>query len=227
MNQVVDEMTTPLLSETEQFLSQTAAKVLKGERIGREEARRLASVGRENLLLLFYYADKIRRTFCGDAARVCSIINAKSGSCSEDCSFCAQSVRTFCDSVAYYPLVETDVIRHAAEKACEDGATGFGIVISGRGVKSRQELEKIGDAVETIARLGKIAPHASLGMMGEEDLRYLKERGLECFHHNLETSKAFFDKVCTTHTYAERAVTVRAVKKAGLRGLFRGYLRRR
>ncbi len=204
------------MEPTEIFLAETAARVLAGESIEKDVAERLTQIKREHLLLLFYYADKIRRQFRGDRVRMCSIINAKSGACSENCAFCAQSAHFKDAPVQVYPLVETDTIRHAAELAAKDGASEFGIVISGWGIRNDEEMREIGEAIQTVADMNTVGTHASLGIVAEERLRYLKERGLTCLNHNLETSERYYGKICTTHSYAERVETVRAAKRVGL-----------
>ena len=209
---MIDRETT----STEAFLAESARRVLAGGSLEMEDGLRLLETDRDHLLLLFHYADRIRRHFRGDAVRLCSIINAKSGACSEDCSFCAQSAHFPGVNIDIYPLVDLDTMKHAAGLAAEDGATEFGIVTSGWGMKREEDLKAIGDAVEAVKDSGKVNAHASIGIVNEEQLRELKSRGLTCLNHNLETAGSFYGEVCTTHSYQQRVDTVRAAKRVGL-----------
>ena len=213
----IHERTQQDCKPAELSLNEVAGRVLDGESLDREDARALMAVGRDRLLLLFYHADRIRRQFRPESVRLCSIINAKSGACPEDCSFCAQSAHHGGESVPVYPLVDETAIRKATEKAIEDGASGLGVVISGDCIADKAELEKVGGALRIIGDSGQIEAHGSLGMLNEEQLRYLKRQGLTCFNHNLETAEGFFPNVCTTHRYEDRMETVRAAKRVGLR----------
>ena len=204
------------LNSAEAHLAETARRVLSGERLGMEDGIRLLETERDCLLMLFHYADRIRRRYRGDAIRLCSIINARSGACSEDCSFCAQSARHHGADAPVYPLVDLKTIKHAAELASKDGATEFGIVTSGWGVTNEKELDALGDAIETVKDMSEVNAHASLGILNESQLRALKERGLTCLNHNLETAEDYYDKVCTTHSYQDRIDTLRAAKRVGL-----------
>ncbi len=213
----VHEETQQNSRPAEMTLDEAAGRVLNGEALDREDARTLMAVGRDRLLLLFYHADRIRRRFRPQGVRLCSIINAKSGACPEDCSFCAQSAHHGGESVPVYPLVDEAAIRKATEKAIEDGASGLGVVISGECIADKAELERVGGALRIIGDSGRIEAHGSLGMLDEDQLRYLKQQGLTCFNHNLETTESFFPQVCTTHQYEDRVETVRAAKRVGLR----------
>lgn len=159
-------------------------------------------------------ARAVRRAAAGDRLELCSIMNAKSGSCGEDCKFCAQSGR-YATGAKNYPLKSKDEMVAMAERAKEIGAERFDIVTSGDKL-SRQELEVIASAVREITQTLHIKMCASLGSMDEEDLLLLRAAGLTRYHHNLETSRRFFPRIVTTHTYDDRMATVRAAKKAGL-----------
>jgi biotin synthase len=191
-------------------------RIIHGDSVERDEAERIAELSEEHLLLLCHSANRLRRHFRGDAVTCCSIVNAKSGSCPENCAFCAQSAH-FTTDAPVYPLLDTGTIIQAAVQAARDGATGFGVVISGPGIADEDELRAIGDALEAIVRRTGLEAHGSLGSLDEEQLRYLKLRGLVCFNHNLETAESFFEQVVSTHTYQDRVETVRAVKRVGIR----------
>jgi len=144
---------------------------------------------------------------------LCTIINAKSGDCTEDCSFCAQS--SFSSSPhKSYPMMDGCRILSARKKAFEHGAEHFSIVTSGRS-PTEKELAHI---CETISRGEGEKPFwcASLGILSLRQLRLLKDAGLRRYHHNVETERTFFPEICTTHTWQERVDTVRMAKAAGL-----------
>ena len=143
----------------------------------------------------------------------CSIINAKSGDCSENCSFCAQS-SVSSTPLRSYPMMDGCRILQARKKAFEHGAGHFSIVTSGCS-PTEKELACI---CETISGGGYEKPLwcASLGILSLQQLRLLKDAGLQRYHHNLETERTYFPRICTTHTWQERADTVRMAKVAGL-----------
>lgn len=145
---------------------------------------------------------------------LCSIINAKSGQCSEDCSFCVQSSH-FSTTAPVYPLLDKAQILAAAWAAKNNGAAHFSLVTSGRGLQGR-DLERVAILVDAIRQEVGIAVCASLGIIGRQDFVMLVEAGLSRYHHNLETSESFFPRIATTHTFAERVETIIAAKEAGL-----------
>ncbi len=163
--------------------------------------------------LLFHAATTLREAFRGRSVDLCSIVNAKSGGCPEDCSFCAQSSRYRTDA-PYYPLLSKEEILRHAEDALSTGARRFCIVTSGRKV-SRRELQIIGEAIRDIRQMG-LLPCATLGILEEDELAFLKEAGLVRYHHNLESSRSFFRRVCSTHTFEDKLRTVKAAKSVGL-----------
>lgn len=158
--------------------------------------------------------DGVRRSFKGDAVRLCSIVNAKSGLCSEDCSFCSQSLRSKAD-IQKYPLIDEEEMVRAARDAKSRGAREFSIVTSGFAMRGGAELEKVGNAIWRIRSEVGIETCVSLGTLSAGDVAYLLSRGLRSVHHNLETSRNFFPSMCTTHDYEEDVRAVRAAKEAG------------
>lgn len=145
---------------------------------------------------------------------LCSIINAKSGQCSEDCRFCAQSAH-FKTAAPVYPLLGKEQVLAAAWAAKNNGAGHFSLVTSGRGLKGR-DLEQVALMIEAIRQEVDIRVCASLGILRRPDFVLLKEAGLCRYHHNLETSEAFFPRIATTHTFGERVDTILAAKSVGL-----------
>ncbi|MDD5155768.1 MAG: biotin synthase BioB [Candidatus Omnitrophica bacterium] len=163
---------------------------------------------------LILAADKIRRESVGSKIELCSIINAKSGLCNQDCKFCAQSSR-HSTGVERYPLKKKEEMLEAAKRAQGTGAQRFGIVTSGATVR-REELGVICDTVaEIITKVG-IRVCASLGSLDEEAFRLLKQAGLSRYHHNIETSPGYFSNITITHTFQDRIDTIISAKKTGL-----------
>lgn len=193
-----------------------AEKVLAGGTLSADEAAELVTAEGSDLHLLFAEASRIREHFKGDAASLCSIINAKSGRCPENCAFCAQSAH-HSTNAQVYPLVDEEQIVECAKSAERNGARCYGIITSGTGIAPGAELEKICAALRRIKAETSIDPSCSLGILDEKTALTLKDAGMVTYHHNLETSRSFFPNICTTHDYEEDVETVRAVKKAGLR----------
>lgn len=163
---------------------------------------------------LIFEANRIRREFVGNSLELCSIINAKSGLCSEDCKFCIQSVH-YSTNTPTFPLKDKKQIVKAAEYAKEIGAEKFGIVTSGNRLRTR-ELDIIVKAVGEIKNKVDIKICASLGALETKQLSFLKEAGLSRYHHNIETSRSFYPQVISTHSFDERIDTIRNTKQAGL-----------
>lgn len=163
---------------------------------------------------LISVADKVREGCVGSNIELCSIMNAKSGLCAEDCRFCAQAARHK-TGVAAYALKPKEEILEAAKRAKDIGAERFDVVASGDKL-SKEELHRICEAVfEVTTKIG-IKMCASLGSLDEESLLSLKQAGLSRYHHNIETSSAYFPKIVTTHTFQDRIKTIKAAKKIGL-----------
>ncbi|GAB4230966.1 MAG: biotin synthase BioB [Deltaproteobacteria bacterium] len=198
----------------ESFWERVRRQAMSGEGIGREDALAVLSLRNADLWRLLEVTEAVRRRFKGDGIRLCSIVNAKSGLCSEDCTFCAQSRRSGA-AIEKYPLRSGEEIFREAAEAKKRGAREFSIVASGLAMKNRGELTRVGDAVERIRNELGLETCVSLGTLSPEDVTYLLSRGLRSVHHNLETSRAFFPSVCTTHDYEEDVAAVRAAKAAG------------
>lgn len=159
-------------------------------------------------------ASEARRKGVGNRLEICGITNAKSGLCSEDCKFCAQSAH-HSTMIPQYPLKSEDEIVEAARSARENGSTRFGIVTSGNRL-TPDELETIRTAVRRIVKDVGIGACASLGALTRDELLSLRDAGLTRYHHNIETSRRFYPQIVSTHDYDERVNTVKASKSAGL-----------
>lgn len=154
-----------------------------------------------------------RKRYFGDGLLMCSIMNAKSGACSEDCAFCAQSAHHKTHAEVF-PMARIDELESAYLRASELPVSHFGVVTSGKALKEK-DIEVICEAAGRTRKPG-LNWCASLGCLDREMLLRLKAAGFKRFHHNLETAESYFPKICTTHSYAMRIDTLRAVKEAGL-----------
>lgn len=186
-------------------------KVLSGESITREEALLLYE---QPLDALCQKADEIRRSFCANGFDICTIINGKSGRCSENCKFCAQSAHNHTGAAEYPLLSEEEILKQAKENDAQ-GVLRYSIVTSGRKL-SEEEVEKMCKAVRRIRKETNIAVCISFGLLDETQYRKLKEAGVTRVHNNLETSKRNFANICTTHTFDDKVRAIRAAKAAGL-----------
>lgn len=191
-------------------------KSLAGERLTAEEARLILTAQGATLSAVLAGAHRIKEHFFGNRIELCSIINAKSGRCPENCAFCAQSAhhRT---AAPVYPLKSLEEMLAGARAAEAEGSHCFGIVTSGTRAGKGEELERILAAIREIRATTRIEPSASLGILDEETALALAEAGCATYHHNLETARSYFPQVCTTHDYEEDVATVRLAKQAGMK----------
>ncbi|MBN1130555.1 MAG: biotin synthase BioB [Chitinispirillaceae bacterium] len=164
----------------------------------------------EELVHLFAAADGVRRAFFNNTVDPCTLMNVKSGGCGEDCAFCAQSAR-HATGIPVTPLATAQEIRTEAMRAQKNGVP-FCVVASGRRL-DREAIRHIADALAPVA----CEKHASLGIIAKEDFEALRRAGIVCYNHNLETSRSFFPRVVTTHTYDQRIATVKLAKASGMR----------
>ena len=194
------------------IVRQLKEKVMSEEWIGKEEALQLAAAPLKELTEA---ADEIRRRYCGDTFDICTIINGKSGKCSEDCKFCAQSSRYHTGLKDTYPLLGTEELLEEAKYNADRGVLRYSIVTSGRCLSDR-EVERLCDSIRKIKEETDIRICVSPGLLQEEQFRKLKEAGADRVHCNLESSERYFLQVCTTHTYEEKTAAIQAAERAGL-----------
>ena len=209
----------PALDETlQQRIAALGKRVLSGGSIDRSEALWLFSLeASADVFDLISWANRIREHFKGNKVHLCSIVNAKAGGCSENCSFCAQSSFHQTDSPRY-GFVDPEPVLQAAEEANQHGVTAVGLVAAWKGLNEGPMLDEVCDRISELAKSGKTRPDASLGIIKSQKVAdRLKEAGLECYGHNLESSRSFFPKHCSTHTYEDRVETIGYLKKAGLK----------
>jgi biotin synthase len=193
-------------------------RVLGGGEITRDEGRWLFQLDDgADILDLMSWANRIREHFKGNKVHLCSIVNIKAGGCSENCRFCSQSA-AYQTEAPRYGLIETEPVMHAAAEAKGNGVTALGLVAAWRGLEEGPVLDEICGQLEALKQSGQARPDASLGIIQSQTVaNRLKDSGLECYNHNLETSRRFFPEVCTTHTYDERLQTIRHLKQAGIK----------
>ena len=189
-------------------------RIINGERLARDDAEEILSASDEDVFHLLASADDVRRHFKGDSIDLCGIVNVKSGACSEDCAFCAQSAHHGANSPVY-PLMGKDEVVRRAKSVEAMGANKLCFVTSGPGVESEEELEKICESIAAIARETSLDRCASLGALNRDQLEKLKAAGLQSLHHNIETAESNFDSICSTHSYADRIKTVNLAREVG------------
>lgn len=197
-----------------EFITNCKEKILAGQKISQEEARILINVSDESLQHLSAAANEITRKFNGDVVDVETLINAKKGSCSEDCSFCSQSA-FYKSGIDTYKLLPAEIITKNAKKAKEDGVKSFCLVCAWRG-PSEHDFDQICEIVQKVNYQVGIEVNCSLGFITEKMAIRLKNLGVKRYNHNLEAPRSFFPNICTTHAYQDRIDTALIVKKNGL-----------
>lgn len=159
-------------------------------------------------------ADDIRRKYCGNGFDLCTIVNAKSGRCPENCKFCAQSAHNHTGAAAYPLLSADEIVAHAKENA-RQGVLRYSIVASGKRL-SDGEVDQVCAAVRRIRTETPLAVCISGGLLNQSQFEQLKDAGVTRVHNNLEASRRFFPSVCTTHTFDDKVAAIRAAQAAGL-----------
>ena len=186
-------------------------KLFGGGQLTKEEAMELIEVPLDELCAA---ANDVREHFCGNVFDVCTIINGKSGKCSENCKFCSQS-RYYRTKVEAYSLIGSETIVEQAKYNEERGVLRYSIVTSGRELSSK-EVDRVCESLEAVQKESDIALCGSFGLLEEMEFAKLKQAGLTRVHNNLETSRRNFPNVCTTHTYDDKIAAIRAAQQAGL-----------
>lgn len=191
-----------------------AARSLGGQEVSIDEGLGVLQAPMDALPSMLDAAFTVRRAAFGRRVQFHVLMNAKSGFCPEDCGYCSQSANATSD-IDRYPLRSAEDLVRAARRAHESGAHRFCVVISGRGVAD-EELEEVSRAVHAIKTEVPIEVCCSLGLLDLDKATRLKHAGVDRVNHNLNTSAAYYTKICSTHTYADRVATVEAVQRAGL-----------
>ena len=195
-------------------IAQIAQAILDGLPLDRAEALYLLQVTPEDRWELFHWANRIRLRCFGPDISLCAIASARTAGCSEDCRLCAQSTHYSTDITPQTTTPQELLV--AARTAQKQQAHSFGIVAGGRRL-SEKDFERLGPVFSTIAQEGQIECCASLGFLSEQQAEQLYALGVRRYNHNLETSRNFFPRIVSTHTYDDRVNTIRAAQKAGLR----------
>lgn len=193
-------------------LDEIKAAALAGKGASREEAEWLAEY--PDLDKLCDAANEISRRWQGSNVDSCSIVNARSGRCGEDCKWCAQASRhnTGCET---YNFLDAEEVMRAASANEEAGIRRFSLVTSGRTV-AKSDLEKFCEVIRQLSADTDLYLCASMGLLGEEEMKMLKDAGVKRYHCNMETSSKFFKTLCTTHTPEDKKRTIAAARKCGL-----------
>lgn len=195
-----------------------AYKVLEGETLAREEALEIASTENgTDLLDLISLANKVKEKFA-PGIHSCSIINAKSGKCCENCRFCAQSGHHSA-KIETYPLLDKNKVLEAAREVYRKGIRTFGYVTSGRGwQKPDRDFQEILDTMDLLHReLPEMELCVSLGILSEECVKLLPEHHVRRYNMNLQTNPAkYAELIATTHSIGEKLETIRLMKKYGI-----------
>ncbi len=232
LSSAFNQLNTDLPSNKEllkEWLDNLAERIVSGELIARETAISLTQIeGQENILLLCAIADRVRQACCGNTVDLCSIINVKSGNCSENCGFCSQSAHHQGDDSPVYGLKSSEEILAQAKAAEAAGAKRFCLVSQGRGPKYNSpkstEFEQILATVEQILAETNIKPCCALGEVTPEQAQALKSAGVTRYNHNLEASESFFPNIVTTHSWRDRVTTIKNLKAAGIQACTGGII---
>ena len=191
-----------------------ADRILQGKSLDSAEGLSILRSPDKQLLDLLAATYRVRRQWWGDQVRLNFLINAKSGACAEDCGYCSQS-RVSKAEIPRYALVTPDQILDGARTAFQRKAKTYCIVTSGRGPAGR-ELDLVSELVPQIKQAYNLEICVSPGLLNNEQAQRLKQCGVDRVNHNLNTSRRFYPRICTTHTYQDRLDTLRAVRNAGM-----------
>ena len=211
-------LTEQLDVETSDRIAIYGKRILSGGAVTRDEALWLFQLeGESDIIDLMSWANRIRHKFKGNKVHLCSIVNAKAGGCSENCSFCAQSAM-YATQSPRYGFVDPEPVNQAADEARKHGVTAVGLVAAWKGLNEGPMLDEVCDRIQELSNSGKTRADASLGIIKSQRVAdRLKEAGLECYGHNLESSRRFFPEHCSSHTFDDRLETIGYLKKAGIK----------
>jgi biotin synthase len=191
-----------------------AIRVTEGYEVTREEALAILREEDDQVLELLQAAFLIRKKYYGKKVKLNMIINAKSGLCPEDCSYCSQSIVSTAP-IEKYALLSKESILAGAQEAIKRKAGTYCIVASGRRPTDR-EIDQVVEAVREIRATTSLKICCCLGLLSEEHAKRLAEAGVHRYNHNLNTSQENYENICSTHTYDDRVETVKTAKEAGI-----------
>ncbi len=208
----------PVDAKNHSRIAELGQRVLSGGQVTRDEARWLFQLeSSADIHDLLSWANRIRERFKGNKVHLCSIVNAKAGACSENCSFCAQS-SFYQTGSPKYGFVDPEPVAEAGEEANKNGVTAVGLVAAWKGLNEGPMLDEVCARVREMKAAGKTRPDVSLGIIKSQKVAdRLKEAGVECYGHNLESSRRFFPRTCSTHTFDDRLETIGYLKQAGIK----------
>jgi biotin synthase len=188
-----------------------------------DEALELAGlIDHADIERLVELAWQVRQDQFGESTDMCSLVNAKSGGCAEDCGFCAQSKYADAET-PMHSMMEPDQILEHARAAEAAGAHRFCMVTQGQGL-SKRDFAKVVEGARLVAEHTNLKRCASIGHMSPDRARQLKDAGIQRVHHNVETARSYYDEVSTTVRYEGRTRTIEAVRDAGLETCVGGIL---
>lgn len=196
------------------LITRLSRQVLDGKSLTEEQGNLLADLESRHTTELLFAANAITRAM-GHRSFTCSITNAKSGTCSQDCRFCAQSGHYDTGSPTH-PLLPLEELIDRGLAMHQAGAACYSLVTSGL-MLSSDEIDRIAACIETLKSRTSLQLSASLGLLNPDYARRLTRAGLTRYHHNLETARSHFPSICTTHSYDEDIATIRLAKEHGLR----------
>jgi biotin synthase len=188
-------------------------KALGGGSVSMKEILPLSEAKGPDIMDLAAVANRVRDEFNGNKIDLCSLLNAKSGRCSEDCAFCAQSAH-YKTEAPIYPLMSADQMVREAKEAQKRGTGRFCLISSGRQLDDK-EFEVILNGLDRIRKETTLDLDCSLGTLSEEKAEALKKVGVTRYNHNLETAESHFSKMCTTHSFQDRVQTIEILKEQG------------
>lgn len=189
-----------------------ADEIIRGRRLNRQDD--LTFFFTADLTELGQGADRIRKALCGNHVDLCGIINGKSGRCSEDCKFCAQSAHHHTGITEYDVLDEERILKECRHYEVK-GVHRFSIVTAGRTL-SDADFEKVLLAYRRMKQECDMALCASHGLLTEEQFHKLRDSGVTMYHSNIETSRNYFPKICSSHTFDDKIACIKRAKNCGL-----------
>lgn len=176
-------------------------------KLSKEELLKLYNMDLKELL-------QLSSKYIKDTVEFCSIVNARNGKCSQNCKYCAQSSHYRTD-IESYPLIPVKDVIKAAEESRENKADRFAVVTSGK-TPDEEDFDKVLEMIKALNKVEGIKSCASIGILNDEQAKALAAAGLKRFHHNINSSESYYPNVCTTHTWQDRLITCKLVKKYGM-----------
>ncbi len=190
-------------------------QITAGDPLSADQAMQILTAEGAALTAFMAGAQRLKEQNLGTRVGSCAIVNAKSGHCAENCSFCAQSIHNN-TAIETYPLKSSADILLDAIAAQNQGSQCFSIVTSGTRVEPGAEFEQLLETIRILRQQTTITISASIGILDIESAKALHGAGCGTYHHNLETARSFFPEICTTHSYDEDVATIQAAQKAGM-----------